>query len=198
MKDTVSMPQNRNYLVAIGLEGVAESVERQISEMSERGRKHGALETVPVNSEKHRAFWMAVRDSALGLAEADPNLISLKSNFLISKCGEMLGGYERIAQGSGVDCAFVCHSGSGILYTYVLAGNNLRSKTESLVRLIGELTSESVKNGGNLLVESCPPAIKKRVDVWGQPRSDYRIMRRLKEQIDPTGILNPGRFVGGI
>jgi len=33
MKDTVSMPQNRNYLVAIGLEGVAESVERQISEM---------------------------------------------------------------------------------------------------------------------------------------------------------------------
>ena len=198
MKDTVSMPQNRNYLVAIGLEGIAESVERQISEMEERGRKHGALETVPVNSEKHRAFWMAVRDSALGLAEADPNLISLKSNFLISKCGEVLRSYEKIAQGLGVDCAFICHSGSGILYTYALAGKNLRLKIESLVKLIGELTSEAVRNGGNLLVESCPPAIKKRIDVWGQPRGDYRIMRRLKEQMDPAGILNPGRFVGGI
>jgi glycolate oxidase FAD binding subunit len=198
MKDTVSMPQNRNYLVAIGLEGVAESIERQIAEVRDRGRKHGALETVPVNSEKHRAFWIAVRDSAQGLAEADPNLISLKSNFLISKCGEMLRSYEKIAQGLGVDCAFICHSGSGILYTYVLAGKNLRLKIESLVKLIGELTSEAVRNGGNLLVESCLPAIKKRIDVWGQPRGDYRIMRRLKEQMDPAGILNPGRFVGGI
>jgi glycolate oxidase FAD binding subunit len=80
----------------------------------------------------------------------------------------------------------------------VLAGKNLRSKIESLVRLIGELTSEAVRNGGNLLVERCPLPIKKRVDVWGQPRNDYRVMRRLKEELDPAGILNPGRFVGGI
>jgi glycolate oxidase FAD binding subunit len=110
----------------------------------------------------------------------------------------MLRSYEKIAQGLGVDCAFICHSGSGILYTYVLAGKNLRLKIESLVKLIGELTSEAVRNGGNLLVESCPSTIKKRIDVWGQPRGDYRIMRRLKEQMDPGGILNPGRFVGGI
>lgn len=198
MKDTVSMPQNRNYLVAIGLEGVAESVERQISEMEKRGKKYGAFEAVPLHSEKHRAFWMAIRDFAQGLTEGYSNLVFLKSNFLISKCGEMLRSYEKIARGLGVDCAFICHSGSGILYTYVLAGKNLRLKIESLVKLIGELTSEAVRNGGNLLVESCPPAIKKRIDVWGQPRGDYRIMRRLKEQMDPAGILNPGRFVGGI
>jgi glycolate oxidase FAD binding subunit len=198
IRSSVSIPQNGKYLVAIGLEGVAESIERQIAEVRDRGTKHGALETVPVNSEKHRAFWIAVRDSAQGLAEADPNLISLKSNFVISKCGEMLKSYERIAQRLGVDCAFICHSGSGILYTYVLAGKRVRSKSESLVQLIGELASEAVKNGGNLLVESCPLPIKKRVDVWGQPRSDYRVMRRLKEEMDPAGILNPGRFVGGI
>lgn len=198
IRDTVSMPQNRNYLVAIGLEGVAESVERQISEMEERGKKHGAFEAVPVNSERHRAFWMAIRDFAQDLTERYSNLISLKSNFLISKCGEMLRSYEKIAQGLGVDCAFICHSGSGILYTYVLAGKNLRLKIESLLKLIEDLTSEAAKNGGNLVVESCPLAIKKRIDVWGQSRSDYRIMRHLKEQMDPAGVLNPGRFVGGI
>jgi FAD/FMN-containing dehydrogenase len=47
-------------------------------------------------------------------------------------------------------------------------------------------------------VESSPLLIKKKVDVWGQSRSDYLIVHRLKEQIDPTGILNIGRFVGGI
>jgi FAD/FMN-containing dehydrogenase len=47
-------------------------------------------------------------------------------------------------------------------------------------------------------VESSPLLIKKKVDVWGQSRSDYLVVRRLKEQIDPAGILNIGRFVGGI
>ena len=198
LNDKVSMPQNGNYLVAIGLEGVTESVERQISEMAERGKKYGALETIPVDSEKHRTFWNAIRDYGQGFAGGYSNPISLKSNFLISKGEEMLRSYEQIVRGWGVDCPMICHCGSGILYTYVPVGKNLRLKTESFVKLIEDLTSEAAKNGGNLVVESCPLAIKKRIDVWGKPRSDYRIMRHLKEQVDPAGVLNPGRFVGGI
>jgi len=198
MKYPVSMPPNGNYLVAIGLDGVAESIDRQISEMSEMSKKHGVLEAVTLDSEKHQAFWIAIRDFSKGLTEKCPNLISLKSNFLISKSGEMLGSYEKITSEFGMDCAFICHSGNGILYSYILAEKNLRSKIESFVELIGKLTSEAVKNEGNLVVESSPLLIKKKVDVWGQSRSDYLVVRRLKEQIDPAGILNIGRFVGGI
>jgi glycolate oxidase FAD binding subunit len=48
------------------------------------------------------------------------------------------------------------------------------------------------------VVESSPLLIKKQIDVWGEARSDYEVMRRLKEQMDPEGVLSPGRFVGGI
>jgi FAD/FMN-containing dehydrogenase len=198
MKYSMSMPPNGNYLVAIGLEGVAESIDRQISEMSEMGKKYGVLEAMTISSEKHQTFWMAIRDFAERLTETHANLICLKSNVLISKIGEMLGSYEKIARESGIDCAFICHSGSGILYSYILPGKNFRSKIESFVGLIGKLTAEVVKNEGNLVVESSPLLIKKKVDVWGQPRGDYLVVRRLKEQIDPAGILNIGRFVGGI
>jgi glycolate oxidase FAD binding subunit len=198
MKYSMSMPPNRNYVVAIGVEGVAESIDRQISQLSEMGKKHGVLEAVTLDSQKHQAFWIAIRDVSYGLTEGNPSLISLKSSFLISKSGEMLGNYEKIAREIGIDCALICHSGNGILYSYLLPGKNFRSKIESIVELIGKLTSEAVKNGGSLVVESSPLSIKKKVDVWGQSRSDYLIVHRLKEQIDPAGILNVGRFVGGI
>jgi len=97
-----------------------------------------------------------------------------------------------------MDSAFICHSGSGILYSYLVIKKSWRSKIESLVELIGRLSSEAMKRGGNLVVQSSPLLIKKKVDVWGQSRDDYRVMRRLKERIDPTGVFNPGRFVGGI
>ena len=192
------MPSDGNYLIAVGLEGVAESIDRQSFEMSEMGKKYGTLAAMTLTSEKHQAFWIAIRDFSNGLTVNYPNFIRLKSNFLISKSGEMLGNYEKIAREFGIDFAFISHAGSGILYSYILPGKNFRSKIDSFAELIEKLTAEAIKNEGNLVVEWSPLSIKKKVDVWGQSRGDYIVMRRLKEQIDPAGILNVGRFVGGI
>ena len=52
--------------------------------------------------------------------------------------------------------------------------------------------------GGHALVEWAPLAVKERVAVWDDPGPAARIMRGIKERLDPHGILNPGRFVGGI
>ncbi len=199
-KVNVSMPvsSDGDYLVVIGLEGVGEAMGRQLSGLGDMGKKHGALEAEALNSEKHHTFWIVLRDFSRNLKESNPCLISLKSNFLISKWGEMLKNYERIARDFGFECALICHSGNGILYTYILPEKNLRLRTGPLVELIEELRSETVKNEGSLVVESSPLSVKKKIDVWGELRSDYQVMSRLKKEIDPGGILNPGRFVGGI
>ncbi|MCK5554251.1 MAG: FAD-binding oxidoreductase [Deltaproteobacteria bacterium] len=190
--------QKGHYLIAVGLEGVAETVERQVSEIGERGRKHGALDVVPLDAQQHDDFWKGIRDFAQGLAKDYPNLICLKSNVLIAKSGDLLVSYEKIARDLGLDCAFINRCGNGILYSHVLVGEDLDSRINSLVELIAQFTSEASQYEGNLGVESSPPPVKQRVDVWGKLRSDYRLVRSIKEQIDPAGILNPGRFIGGV
>jgi glycolate oxidase FAD binding subunit len=52
--------------------------------------------------------------------------------------------------------------------------------------------------GGHAVLERAPLTVKSRVPVWDEPGAAERIMRRIKAQLDPRGILNPGRFVGGI
>lgn len=51
---------------------------------------------------------------------------------------------------------------------------------------------------GNVIVTHCPPEWKRELPIWGKPRGDYRLMRRVKEALDPRGVFNPGRFVDGI
>ena len=49
------------------------------------------------------------------------------------------------------------------------------------------------------MVERAPRVVKDTVDVWGPVAPEaLAIMRRLKSEFDPAGILNPGRFVGGL
>ncbi|MDD5544718.1 MAG: FAD-binding oxidoreductase, partial [Acidobacteriia bacterium] len=52
--------------------------------------------------------------------------------------------------------------------------------------------------GGSLVVLRAPLELKARLDAWGDVGDALPLMRRVKEQFDPRGILSPGRFVGGI
>jgi glycolate oxidase FAD binding subunit len=40
--------------------------------------------------------------------------------------------------------------------------------------------------------------LKRPVHVWGVTGPDFTLMQKLKREFDPDGVLNPGRYVGGI
>ncbi|HLF77009.1 MAG TPA: FAD-binding oxidoreductase [Dehalococcoidia bacterium] len=51
---------------------------------------------------------------------------------------------------------------------------------------------------GALVLERASTELKREVDVWGDAPASFELMRRIKAELDPNAILNPGRFVGGI
>ena len=59
---------------------------------------------------------------------------------------------------------------------------------------INEAKSIVRNANGSLLVERCPLAVKRDIDIFGIDTSSAQIMKNMKHQFDPNGILNPGRF----
>jgi glycolate oxidase FAD binding subunit len=186
------------YVAAVALDGIEEWVARLKTDLGEMGRQEGASDVVTLTADAHRDFWIAYRDVADTLAKTDSNLISLKANFALSKVTEMVGAFEAGLKEAGLDGSLFCSAGNGILRVSFALGKDPGAKIAAVTALIGKLTAEAVKNGGNLIVERAPKAIKEKVNVWGQTRSDVVVVRRMKEKMDPAGILNPGRYVGGV
>ncbi len=58
---------------------------------------------------------------------------------------------------------------------------------------INFLRSHCEAAGGFLSVLQAPAAVKQQLDVWGYRGNAVPLMRELKQQFDPLGILNPGR-----
>jgi glycolate oxidase FAD binding subunit len=52
--------------------------------------------------------------------------------------------------------------------------------------------------GDRAVLESGPLELRRRVNVWGAPRPEWKLAQRIKQVFDPGRILNRGRFVGGI
>jgi glycolate oxidase FAD binding subunit len=77
------------------------------------------------------------------------------------------------------------------------AADSAPTTLDALASAIPHLREAAKRRRGTLVVTEAPPALASRVDVWG-PVSAPDVMRRLKQQFDPHGILNPGRFACGL
>lgn len=94
---------------------------------------------------------------------------------------------------SGVTPRVTGHAGTGVTYIGLSGGGE-----EARAGVVEELREIWSRRGGSLVVREAPPAFKERVEAWGPVGSRLEVTRRVKEKFDPRGILNPGRFVGGI
>jgi glycolate oxidase FAD binding subunit len=86
------------------------------------------------------------------------------------------------------------HAGNGV----VLIQANVEVGKDRASDLLSMVQKFATEQGGNAVVEDCPPEWKSGLSIWGPPRNDYWLMHRIKESLDPNNIFNPGRFVDGI
>jgi len=89
---------------------------------------------------------------------------------------------------------------SGLMWQAGLGDGRIRCVDQSqqtedkTVARIAELRAEAQRIGSALIVEHAPPNIKGQIDAWGTSASSAGLMRRVKQQLDPTETLSPGRF----
>jgi glycolate oxidase FAD binding subunit len=92
---------------------------------------------------------------------------------------------------AGVTPRVTGHAGIGVTYVALSGG-------DEGAQVVEELREIWTRRGGSVVVREAPPAFKERVEAWGPLGSRLELTRRVKQKFDPRGIMNPGRFAGGI
>lgn len=62
---------------------------------------------------------------------------------------------------------------------------------------VGDLALLRSLMPANLVIESAPAQLRRKLPVWGRRARHHDLSFQLKEKLDPDGLLNPGRLLGG-
>ena len=132
-------------------------------------------------------FWNVIREHTQGT-------LTCKAAILPAQIPAYLQQVAQICQRHNLEAAIVAHAGNGVLYIELRPVD----ATPRLIEAIGELRRHTQEAHGSLIVEHCPVDLKRLISVWGEPRADFQLMQRLKQQFDPQGTFVKGRFLGGL
>ena len=118
------------------------------------------------------------------------NAVIAKLSVLPSAISKALRLLEEIARPRNVHFQYVIQAtGLGAL--------RLEAEMASLQAVVEQVRRELESGGASLVVLQRPDALES-LEVWGSAGDALALMRSVKQQFDPKGTLNPGRFVGGI
>ena len=178
----------------IGVDGIAEQVHWQCTEVERMLRLQGLVDARVLDADARDAAWRA--RGGLGRGAFPETAAVMKWVVLPAQVADVMEQGMGVALRAGLPVALAAHAGVGVVEA-VLAGGEGADATKVSDVLIEWRTLVRAA-GGQALVESAPLAIKERVPVWDDLGPALRIMQRIKSQLDPSGLLNPGRFAGGI
>ncbi len=178
-------------LLAVELGGRPMGVERREADLLHLLAEHGASEQEQLSGAPDR-FWQAAVD--LGWGEAEPPALAVRCGVSPSAITSIVGALRA----SPLHLALAVQPAAGVLRAVAWPDARGRTPDATLVDAVAALRRTVAPLGGYAVVERCDPALKARLDVWGDVGPSLALMRRVKEQFDPSGVLNPGRFAGGI
>ena len=182
-------------VVAALFSGNRASVTRKMSQAAGVLEKGGASGVFTLTDGDGDRAWRAMTD--LGWAEEGGPRLMVRVGLLPSRVAPFaaaIGG----GQATPLPRAIVADPGSGLVRVMEWA-DEMEPRVDGLLQdTIGVVRQAAEAWGGHAVVERCPLELKGKIDVWGGPAAGLELMRRVKREMDPKGILSPGRFVGGI
>lgn len=107
-----------------------------------------------------------------------------------SRTAEVAARAADISRRHGLPPRIACHAATGQIF--------VGGEGETVGALVRELRDLAQQHGATCLFPRLPAPLWGAVDPWGEPGPELRLLRGLKQVLDPTNLFSPGRFVGGL
>jgi len=176
----VDLPADRPVLI-LGVEGNEKETDWQVNTLKDELSDESPLEIGTVPDDASRQVLESLTEFTVGSEEP----LTFRAAVPPSKTIPFLETADR----SGM--ALQAHAGNGVVIGHlpdeVLNAEQAQQSLQPLIELVNAAR-------GSFSILQCDESWKSTLPVFGDPLPGWNVMHRLKQQMDPHDLLNPGRL----
>lgn len=191
------LPLEAEAVLLIEVDGPQKLLQEQIAEIEKICREKGAIQIRSASSVEERdKLWQGRRGVFGAFARNYATILAEDVTVPRDKIPEAVRKVRELGEKYGIQTAVIAHAGDGNLHADILTDERNKEEMERVNQLLAELFQAAVDLGGTITGEhgiglSKAPFLPLESGVEGM-----RVMKAIKEALDPQNILNPGKMFG--
>ena len=185
--------KNGVYLLSL-FEGINSAVTRQIKDFKEIAIKKNGKEIYTLTTKDSSILWRNITTLS-EISDINDYNTSIKMSIPYSNMLTVFDKISSFLKKTNLKNLMICHAGLGIIYLFIRTNQNQESNVKKIIQ---EIQKVCYSQNGDLIILNTSLTIKKELDVFGQPQTNFYLMKGIKNIFDPNKIFSPGRFLGKI
>jgi glycolate oxidase len=190
------LPLDADAILLFAVDGDHETaLDSESGEIERIARENGAREIRVAHSQSESdRLWAARRVIAPALARKRPHRLGEDISIPRSAIPEMIARVRTIAARNDVMIPVFGHAGDGNLHPNILCDRRDAQEMQRVREAAREIFEAAVALGGTLSGEHGIGLLKKQFMEMDVGPEALRVMRSIKNALDPLGIMNPGKI----
>ncbi len=192
----LGLPTDAEASLIIETDGADEAtVLRDIETSARICRENGARSVNVARDEAERAgLWKARRSISPSLARKAPNKLGEDITVPRDAIPEVVRRLREISAKHGLPIVIFGHAGDGNLHPNILFDKRDPEQCATVERMVADVFDAALSLGGTLSGEHGVGVLKRPYLERALGPVSVEVQRRIKQALDPMGILNPGKM----
>lgn len=190
----IDLPEDAGALLMIEVDGPAAGIDAALSAVIDAARNDGLIALRQAQSAAEvAALWKTRKALSPALRHIAPKKINEDVVVPVSRMGEFIDGLAHLSHDSGIRIVNFGHAGNGNIHVNLLIDPNDPAEVARAAQCLDAVFALVLGLDGTLSGEHGVGLEKREFVAREIDPVALRLMRALKEQFDPAGILNPGK-----
>lgn len=189
------LPQDAGAMLIIEVDGTEAAMPAAISAIAAAARNDGLSDfTVATTPAQSQALWGARKALSPALRNIAPNKLNEDVVVPVSRIPALIDGLEELSRRYGIPIVNFGHAGNGNIHVNLLYDTQDPRQDEAALPCLALVFNLVLALGGTLSGEHGIGMAKRDFIAQAIDAPTLALMRRIKRQFDPKGILNAGKI----
>lgn len=194
-RDPVGYPQDVGAALLLEIDGARADLEDQIEKIQKVCLEEGATSfKLAANQTEADNLWRGRRNAFGLMAQSFTTVYPEDATVPRNKVPEMVKRMQEIGERNQIGMLILGHMGDGNLHPNICVNDDEPGALERAEKAIDELFAAALECGGTLSGEHGIGQTKKKYFAWQFNETAITTMKALKKNLDPSGLLNPGKM----